>query len=422
MTDPATLSDPDEVLGIILDPARRGSLYPFLHRLRSLAPLHPTGLFPNERAWVVTSYHEMDRLLRSSHLLSDARSAELLSVGEAGARFDAVMQRLLLFMDGDEHARIRNLVSRVFTPRSVEKRLPRIQAVVDQLLDAALGRGNEMDLIADFAYPLPLVVICDMLGVPERDREQFEGWAYDFARRGDVSDITAERIELGERATDAFTDYFSQLIEQRRRSPSDDLLSALVNVEDDRGALSHRDLISTCIILLQAGHETTADLIGMGTLALLEHPDQLALLRAEPERVPAAVEELLRYDTSVQIMQRISTRDERIGDTTVPAGEVFVLLAGAGNRDPDVFEHPDRLDITRHSNPHLSFGLGRHHCLGSSLARSEIRIAIASLLRRLPRLERAVDGPAEFRTSLFLRGLTQLPVRWESGATSATRD
>ena len=189
-------------------------------------------------------------------------------------------------------------------------------------------------------------------------------------------------------------------------------MSALLGVKDDLGPLSHQDLISTCIILLQAGHETTADLIGMGTRALLEHPDQLALLFEAPDRVPTAVEELLRFDTPVQIMQRVSTRVEEVGDVKVPEGEVFVLLTGAANHDPAAFEDPDRLDLTRSPNPHVSFGLGRHRCLGATLARTEIRIALSTLLQRLPELELVPGEDPEYRHSLFLRGLARLPVQW----------
>jgi cytochrome P450 len=412
MIDPAGLSDPEEVLGVVLDPERRGALYPYLHRLRELAPVHATGLFPNDRAWVVSTHRDVNDLLRRRDVVSDERSAELLSVGEAGAAFDRVMSRLLLFMDGEEHDRIRDLVSRVFTPRSIEGRRGRIQQIVDSWLDEAVASGRSMDLIEHFAYPIPLVVICEMLGVPDQDLEQFHEWAYDFARRGDVSDITPERIEKGERATEGFTRYFNDLIEARRAAPREDLVTALLTVHDEQGPLSHQDLISTCIVLLQAGHETTADLIGMGTLALLQHPDQLELLRTEPERMPRAVEELLRYDTSVQIMQRISTCDEELDGVKVPAGEVFVLLSGAANRDPAVFQQPDRLDVTRDPNPHVAFGLGRHRCLGSSLARAEIGIALSTLLRRLPELELVPDDAPEYRRSLFLRGLARLPVQW----------
>jgi cytochrome P450 len=412
--DAASLADAEEVLGLILDPDRRGSLYPYYHRLRELAPVHATRLFPNERAWVVSSYDHVNRLLRDREMLSDVRSAELLTAGPAGAGFDQVMSRLLLFIDGDEHDRIRNLVSRVFTPRGVEARHAKIRSVVDGLIDAAKGKGRAMDLVKDFAYPIPLVVICEMLGVPHEDLPIFHQWAYDFARRGDISDLTPERIEKGEVATEGFTRYFSDLIEARRAEPREDLITALISVKDDLGPLSHQDLISTCIILLQAGHETTADLIGTGTKALLENPDQMALLLEDPARIPTAVEELLRLDTPVQIMQRVSTRDEELGGVKVPAGEIFVILPvpGAANHDSSVFADPDRVDVTRDPNPHVSFGLGRHRCLGATLARTEIRIALSALLRRLPELELVPGEAPEYRRSLFLRGLARLPVQW----------
>jgi cytochrome P450 len=279
--------------------------------------------------------------------------------------------------------------------------------VVAVSLKNALEAGK-MDLVKDFAYPIPLIVICEMLGIPSEDMPSFYEWSYDFARRGDISDITPDRIERGETASDGFTDYFTGLIEDRRKTPRDDLMTALLHVKDDLGPLSDQDLISSCIILLQAGHETTADLIGMGTLALLQHPDQLELLRREPGRIRDAVEECLRFDTPVQIMQRVATRDVVLGDVRVPAGEVFVLLTGAANRDPAV---SDRLDVARSPNPHLSFGLGRHRCLGATLARNEIEIAFSALIRRLPALQLAPESP-EYRRSLFLRGLASLPVSW----------
>jgi cytochrome P450 len=403
----ASLADPAEVFDIILDPERRGELYPYYHRLRELAPVHPTTALNNEQAFVLTRYQDIDSVLRNPHMFSDQRGAEIFNTGRSGEKFYRMMRRLLLYLDPPEHDRIRALLARAFTPRAVELRRPRVQQVVDDLLDQVEGK-NSFDLVADFAYPLPIVVICEMLGVPAEDLPRFYGWAHGFARRGDISDVTPERIRVGEEATEGFRGYFLELIDECRKRPRDDLMTALVQLEDEQGPISDEDLVASCVILLQAGHETTADLIGLGTLALLRNPDQLALLKRDPELIDDAVEELLRYDTSVQISQRVGTEDLELAGVKIPAGQVCVMITGAANRDPAVFADPDRLDLTRRPRQHLSFGLGRHVCLGSSLARAEIHAAVSTLLRRHPEL--ALAGEPEFRPSLFLRGLKSLPL------------
>jgi cytochrome P450 len=407
---PDALSDPEEVLAIILDPDRRQDLYPYYHRLRALAPVHRTEQFAHRRAVVLTRHADVQAALRNPRMQSDSRNVEIFDAGEAGRRFFEMMQRQLLFLSPPEHDRVRALIYRPFTPRAIEARRPRIRQIVDQLLERA-AVGRTMDLVADFAYPLPVVVICEMLGVSPEDLPRFYGWAYDFARRGDVSDLTPERIARGEQATRGFTDYFLGLIADRRHHPRDDLMSALVHARDAQGPLSDADLVASCVILLQAGHETTADLIGMGTAALLREPGLWQRLDREPALLPSAVEELLRYDSSVQISQRVSDQEQWVGGVRVAPGEVCVMLAGAANRDPAQFADPDRLDLERSPNPHVSFGFGRHRCLGASLARAEIQVALGALVRRFPRLELATDKP-EFRRSLFLRGLARLPVQW----------
>ncbi len=407
---PAEIADPEEVFACILDPERRGELYPWYHRLRELAPVHPTRALRNEVAYVLTRHRHVDAVLRDPGVWSDRRNVEIFDAGPPGIRFYRMMQRLLLYLDPAEHDRIRGLLSRAFTPRAVEARRPRIRQVVGELLDRVEDRGR-MDLVEDFAYPLPVVVICEMLGVPADDLPRFYTWAHGFARRGDVSDVTPERVREGESATEGFRGYFMDLIADRRRSPRDDLMTALVGLRDEQGPLADEDIVASCVILLQAGHETTADLIGMGTLALLRHRDQLELLRREPARMPDAVEELIRHDTSVQISQRVAPHDIDLDGVVVPAGHVFVIINGAANRDPEVFPGPDRLDIERRPKQHLSFGLGRHICLGATLARTEIAIALETLLQRFERLELDTDAP-EYRASLFLRGLARLPLRW----------
>ncbi len=405
----ASLGDPEEVLGLILDPKRRGSLYPFFHRLRELSPVHPTEQATGKPAWVLCRYDDVRHALKHPDVRSDHRGVDVFDVGPTGRAFYEMQLDTLLFMQPEKHDRVRALISRAFTPRSVELREERIQVIVEELIDRVEASGK-MDVVSDYAFLLPVVVICEMLGVPADDLPRFYDWAEASSRRGEIGHIDEERVRAGEDATNGYRDYFLELIEQHRKQPRFDLMTALIEAEDEQGPLSDDDLVGSCYILLQAGHGTTQDLLGMGTLALLQRPEQLEFLQAEPAAIPAAVEEFLRYDTSVQISQRVADVPIRIGDSEIPAGQVCILFNGAANRDPAEFPDPDVLDVRRSPNPHISFGLGRHTCLGQSLARMELRIAIETLLRRLPKLE--LDGEPRYRDSLFLRGLATLPVRF----------
>lgn len=408
----ADLEDPQEILGLILDPKRRGTLYPYLQRLRETAPILRTDQATGRPAWVLTRYADVRAALKHPDVRSDARGAEVFDVGPRGRHFVDMQRNTLLFLSPRKHDRVRALISRAFTPRSVELRQDRIQGVLDDLIDRALP-GGRMDFVHDFAFRLPMVVICEMLGVPTEDLPQFYDWAQDSSRRGEIGGITDEIVRRGEDATIGYTEYFLALIEEHRRHPRFDLMTALIDAEDEDGSrLSDEDLVGSCYILLQAGHGTTQDLLGMGTLALLQHPEQLEFLRRKPEAIPTAVEELLRFDTSVQISQRVSDVPFQLGDTTIGADEVCVLFNGAANRDPASFADPDRLDVTRTPNSHVSFGLGRHTCLGASLARMELRSAFETILRRLPELRLDEDAPHQYRDSLFLRGLATLPLRF----------
>lgn len=408
----ADLEDPQEILAVILDPKRRGALYPYLHRLREIAPILKTDQATGRPAWVLTRYADIREALKHPDVRSDARGAEVFDVGPEGHHFVDMQRNTLLFLSPRKHDHVRDLISRAFTPRSVELRQDRIQAVLDDLIDRAEPNGG-MDFVHDFAFRLPMVVICEMLGVPAEDLPQFYDWAQDSSRRGEIGGITDEIVQKGEEATLGYTNYFMKLIEDHRKNPRFDLMTALIDAEDEDGSrLSDEDLVGGCYILLQAGHGTTQDLLGMGTLALLQHPEQLEFLRRKPEAIPTAVEELLRYDTSVQISQRVADVEFQVGDTRIGADEVCVLFNGAGNRDPGHFTDPDRLDITRTPNQHLSFGLGRHTCLGASLARMELRSAFETILRRLPDLRLDDDAPHHYRDSLFLRGLETLPLKF----------
>ncbi len=386
-----------------MDPEFVADPYPTYHRLRAEDPVHhhPLGF------WVLTRYEDVVAALRDPRFgkeaIAEFVAARLGTSPPAG-------RSSMLDRDPPDHTRLRGLVNKAFTPRVVEVLRPHIQQIVDGLLDRVEG-DRAMDLIEDFAYPLPVIVICEMLGVPVEDRERFKAWGLDIARGLDGILLPPDS-DVPQRSADArhaLADYFRELIALRRVAPRADLLSALIAAEEAGDKLSEEELLATSILLLVAGHETTVNLIGNGTLALLRHPDQLRRLRDHPALIAGAVEELLRYDGPVQRTARIPSEDVTIAGRTIAKGELVMPFIGAADRDPAQFPDPDRLDITRADNRHIAFGWGIHFCLGAPLARVEGQIAINTLVQRLPKLALATDTP-EYRQSLTLRGLTRLPV------------
>jgi len=386
-----------------MDPEFVADPYPTYHRLRAEDPVHhsPLGF------WVLSRYEDVVWSLRDPRLIKEPIAAFVAArLGQAPPGLGLSM----LDRDPPDHTRLRGLVSKAFTPRVVEQLRPRIQQIVDGLLDKA-ATARQMDLIEEFAYPLPVVVICEMLGVPLADHERFKGWGLDVARGLDSimlppdSEVAVRSIE----SRRALSAYFRELIAERRAHPRDDMLTGLIAAEEAGDKLSTDELMATCILLLLAGHETTVNLIGNGTLALLRHPEQRERLRNDPGMIGSAVEELLRYDGPVQRTARIPSEDITVGSKTIGKGEMVMPFIGAADRDPAQFPDPDRLDIGRTDNRHIAFGWGIHFCLGAPLARVEGQIAINTLLRRLPALALATDRP-EFRQSLTLRGLASLPV------------
>jgi hypothetical protein len=323
------------------------------------------------------------------------------------------MQHWMLQQDPPDHARLRGLVVKVFTARRVEDMRPRIQEVVDQTLDAIVDRGH-MDLIEDFAFRLPVTIICDMLGIPEEHREAFYKSSRDGGRLLDPVPMTRAEIDQANAGNAMAQMYFHQLFELRRRNPGDDLTTQLVQAEEDGSKLTNEELTANIILLFGAGHETTVNLIGNGLLALYRNPDQLALLNANPSLITNAIEEFLRYDSSVQSTLRVALEDiDDLGGKKIPKGESVLCLLGSANRDPAVYpDRPDRLDITRPNVRPLSFGGGIHFCLGAQLARIEAEIAVATLLRRLPDLRLDDAENPEWRPTFVLRGLKRLPASW----------
>jgi cytochrome P450 len=387
-----------------MDPEFVANPYPMYHRLRAEDPVHrnPLGF------WVLTRYDDVVWALR------DARLAKEAITSVVAERFGIVnpptLTRSMLDSDPPDHTRLRGLVSKAFTPRVVEHLRPRVQAIVDDLLARLDGRHG-MDLIEDFAYPIPVIVICELLGVPVEDRDRFRAWGLDMARSldavlfGPQSDVA----DRGAAARHALGDYFRELIKERRKAPRQDMLSDLIAAEEAGDRLTETEMLATCILLLVAGHETTVNLIGNGTLALLRNPGELRRLRENPGLIPTAVEELLRYDGPVQRTARVPSEDVKIGDHVIGKGELVMPFIGAADRDPAHFADPDRLDLGRRENRHVAFGYGIHFCLGAPLARIEGQIALGTLVQRLPSLALATDRP-QFRMSLTLRGLASLPV------------
>jgi hypothetical protein len=394
-----------EILFNPFEPEFHADPYPAYRRLRELDPVHQSPL----GFWVCTGYDDVLAVLRDERLGREG-FAPMLAAVYGSPEEHAALPRSMLFRDPPDHTRLRGLVSRAFTPRVIEGMRPHIQEIVDGLLDRVASAGR-MDLIEDLAYPLPVTVICEMLGVPVGDHASIRQWSADVARSLDALGLAADRelIARGRAGRHALGEYFRRLLPERRRQPRDDLLSALIAAEEQGDRLTEGELLSTCVLLFIAGHETTVNLIGNGVLALLRHPEELRRLQADPSLIGSAVEELLRYDSPVQRTARVANVPVEIGGRAIEAGALVVAAIGAANRDPAHFPDPDRLDVGRRENRHLSFGHGIHFCLGAPLARVEAQIAVGTLLRRMPRLALATATP-EWRESSTLRGLKTLPV------------
>ncbi len=396
------------------DPQWSSDPFPLYADLRERAPIHRNDL----GFWVVARHQDCLAMLRDKRVSSDSLNVDTGRMPEGFrtpiAEDDPVAQAMIemrpfLFRDPPDHTRLRGLVSKAFTPKVVESLRERTQLMVDELLDEAF-EANQVDLLEAFAYPLPVRVICDLLGVPVEDHDRFKEWSNALARGLDPDFLLAkEVIDARGEAVLQFSQYFFELLADRKKHPGEDLLSRLVAAEDGGTTLSEAEMLSTCILLLVAGHETTVNLISGGTLALLSHPDQLHRFRTDPEVGRSAVEEMLRYVSPVQLTGRALTEDCEFGGVEFAAGDFAMLLLASGNRDPDQFEDPDRFDVARTPNNHLGFGFGIHHCLGAPLARMETQVALTSLVKRAPGLALAVDQ-VSYKSNVVLRGMEALPV------------
>ena len=398
--------------GVDITTARfKANPFPFYARLREEAPVFAVQLGGRgrRRAWLITRYDDVLSVLKDDARFVKApasamSAAQLRAAPNMPGVFSAV-QRNLLALDGADHDRLKVLVHKAFTPRMIEQMHGATQHVTDAALDRAKRRGS-MDLVADFALPVPLTIIGRILGVPEEDNPRFNRGMKAFVAIGGSPNPLLLPPML------AFMAYLRRLIGARRRQPQDDLISALVQAQESSDHLSDDEILAMVFLLLSAGHETTVNLIASGTLALLQNPDQLARLRDEPTLIRSAIEELVRYAPPAETAtERYATQDTVIAGTRIPRGELVLAVLASANRDPAQFDSPDVLDIARASNRHLSFGQGMHYCLGAPLSRMEAQIAIGTLLRRAPGLRLSLPADQlRWRSSFIVRGLESLPV------------
>ena len=372
--------------------------------LRESDVLHRT----RDGLWVLTRHADVSAALRDARLSSHPRHVERdARAGAASGLIGNLGIELMLIADPPEHTRLRRLTSKAFTPRAIEALRPRVAELFDALLDDAAGHG-EVDLMAALAQPLPVLVICDLLGVPGADHERFKPWSAAIARVIDA-DVDESALADAAPAVIGFVEYFRELIEERRTEPRDDVLSALVAAEAEGDRLSMQELFAMVVLLFIAGHETTTNLIGNGILALLRNRDQLDALTADPSLAAAATDELLRYDAPVQITMRTATEALDVNGISLRKGEGVVCGLAAANRDPRHIDDPDELRLARGAPSHLAFGAGMHHCLGAPLARLEGQVVFQRLAARFPNAELVVDQPT-YRDNFVLRGLASLPV------------
>ncbi|EFH84302.1 cytochrome P450 family protein [Ktedonobacter racemifer] len=408
-TLPATAST-TSIAPVDITSARfKANPFPFYAQLRAEAPVFPVTLPTKQRAWLVTRYDDVLSILKDKRFAKDRRNAmtpEQLKKAPWVPPMFKPLERNMLDLDSSDHTRLRTLVHKAFTPRLVEQMREQVQVLANELLDKVEPKGS-MDLIADFALPLPLTVIGRILGVPAQDNHKFHRWTKIL-----ISGGTNRNLFVLVPSIMGFMAYLKKLIKERRTRPQDDLITALVQAKEGSDQLSEDEILAMVFLLLIAGHETTVNLIGSGTLALLEHPDQLAKLQSEPTLIKPAIEELLRFVCPVETAtERYASEDITIEGVTIPRGELVLAAIGSANRDVNYFNDPDTLDITRENNKHLAFGQGVHYCLGAPLSRLEGQIAISTLIQLMPDLRLSIaPEQVRWRGSFVLRGLEALPV------------
>jgi cytochrome P450 len=400
-------SSPPLSLYHLLDPEVLADPYPLYRRLRQEAPVHWD---PYLHAWVVTRYADVSHVLLRFRAARTLDPERLVSLGMGQLTpIAALMVRQMLFLDQPEHGRVRRLASVAFTPRRVARLREHIRQIAEDLVDD-LGRQNRFDVIAGLASPLPAIVTAEMLGVPTSDHEMLKSWSQDFAEMLGNFQHNPGRAKKVLRSVEEMVAYFGSAVRREAYEPTEGLVNALATAEVDGDRLSEEEVVANVIVTMVGGQETTTNLIGNGLLTLLRQPDQLAQLRSNPDLMPSAVEELLRYESPSQHTARLAPPDAVLGGKDIPEGAAVIAVMGAANRDPERFGDPDRLELDREDNRHLAFGWAGHFCFGAPLARLEGQLAFEALLARFPSLSLAPDGAIRWRPNLGLRGLTELHV------------
>lgn len=390
------------------DPSIHQDPYPFYTKMLQD---HPAYYLKERNTWIISTHEHVQFVLKSPKFIRERSRLEAEPVVIDPPRWrniNELVQDWMLFRDPPAHTRLRSHVAYAFTPKTLEQSKPRIITIAENLA-ADMQKETNPEIIRHFAFPLPVMVIADMLGVPQEDRNIFKKWSNSLAKLLDVTFSSEEQLDEGDLAAAEIRDYFRQQVKERKKNPKEDIISELIHVENKEHLLSEEELINNCILLLVAGHETTVNLIGNGMKLFIEHPKSHNLLSLQPELIPSAVEEILRYESPVQFTNRTAGEDILLGDTLIRRGQEVFVSIGAANRDPDVFTDPDHFDITRKKNRHLSFATGPHFCIGAPLARLEAITAFQVLLQQYPVLRFSGPSP-KWRNQILFRGLEALHV------------
>ncbi|PBB06893.1 cytochrome P450 family protein [Salimicrobium humidisoli] len=380
--------------------------YPAFHSLQQHAPVHRTLMPDGHYAWIVTRYEDAVTVLKDQRFIKDF--TVFLDEESRAQAHQSIFSRNMLFADPPDHKRLRGLVQQAFTPRMIEELRGRITEIANELIDDMQDR-SQIDLIDDFAFPLPIIVICEMLGVPSEDRDKFRTWSNTLVEASN----DPEKAEKVQQHMQEFTAYLQEWMTSRQENPQDDMISKLIQAEESGDRLSEQELYGVVSLLIIAGHETTVNLISNGMYALMTHPEQMRKLQEQPGLLRPAIEEMLRFEGPVEFStDRWASETVELQGQTIQRGEHVLVALDAANRDPEAFEDPDVFDITRGRSKHLAFGKGMHFCLGAPLARVEAEVSLQTLLERFPDLQLSTDASdLEWRPGILMRGLTELPVR-----------